>query len=117
MAPGARLDVGNAPGSFLISYDGTSDAVVLSDFAPSLAGDFDLDSDVDGLDFLKWQRGFGSTYDSNDLADWETNYGMTAPLVAASAAVPEPATGILLVLGMVTMLAGRRTAVSKLNCS
>jgi hypothetical protein len=31
--------------------------------------------------------------------------------------VPEPATGILLMLGMVTMLAGRRRAASKLNCA
>ena len=31
--------------------------VVLSDFAPTLPGDFDLDKDVDGLDFLKFQRG------------------------------------------------------------
>ena len=31
--------------------------------------------------------------------------------------VPEPSTGILLVLGMVSMLAGRRTAARKLNCA
>jgi hypothetical protein len=37
-------------------------------------GDFDDDSDVDGGDFLAWQRGFGTTLDGNDLTVWETHY-------------------------------------------
>jgi len=77
-------------------------------------GDFDIDNDVDGLDFLKWQRGFGSTYDANDLADWEANFGTVAPLsaVAAATTVPEPTTGILLVLGMAAMFFRRNVIVS-----
>ena len=55
---------------------------------PTLPGDFDEDDDVDGADFLKWQRGFGAPYDAGDLADWKANFGATA--VAATAAVPEP---------------------------
>ena len=31
-------------------------------------GDFDLDGDVDGADFLTWQQGFGNSYDAEDLA-------------------------------------------------
>ena len=41
----------------------------------STPGDFDLDGDVDGVDFLVWQQGFGTLYDDADLVDWETNYG------------------------------------------
>ena len=64
---------------------------------PALSGDFDSDGDVDGADFLMWQR------DTNvgSLADWESEFGMTGgPLVAAnSTAVPEPATEMLLLEG------------------
>ncbi|QEG37437.1 matrixin family metalloprotease [Bythopirellula goksoeyrii] len=52
-------------------------------------GDFDEDGDVDGADFLDWQRGFGPLYGENDLAAWQNNYGI--PLnTAAAVAVPEP---------------------------
>jgi len=62
----------------------------------AISADFDNDNDVDGFDFLTWQR------DTNvgNLADWESEFGMTGgPLVAASA-VPEPATGLLLLMGL-----------------
>jgi len=59
---------------------------------PAILGDFDGDGDVDGSDFLSWQRG-GSPVpgSSGDLDDWEMNYGMTNS-VAAITAVPEPST-------------------------
>ena len=62
------------------------------------------DGDVDGRDFLIWQRGFGgpgslATGDANsdgqvnadDLAIWQNQYGSVPELNAASIAVPEPA--------------------------
>lgn len=53
-------------------------------------GDFDNDGDFDGTDFLEWQKGNSPTPgSSSDLADWQTNHGLSA-LEAAS--VPEPAT-------------------------
>lgn len=64
-------------------------------------GDFDADSDVDGADFLAWQRG-----GSEPLADWETNYGVSTSL-AASVAVPEPGT-FLLAAGCLTVAGLRR---------
>ena len=66
---------------------------------PPLVGDFDLDSDVDGADFLMWQRdpSIGS------LTDWQTNYGSPPPLADSRAAVPEPAT-VLLLVAMTSML-------------
>jgi hypothetical protein len=57
---------------------GTTDKVAEADALVALDGDFDDDGDVDGNDFLLWQRGGspnGAT--SGDLALWEDNYGMT----------------------------------------
>jgi hypothetical protein len=78
----------------------------------TLAGDFDHDGDVDGRDFLLWQRG-GSPIpkSASDLADWQANYG-TGTLVAdiqASpiTAVPEPASLSLILALTTAALCGR----------
>jgi len=70
------------------------------------AGDFDGDSDVDGNDFLVWQRGLGTTHSAATLATWKANFGATA--TAAAAAVPEP-TSIALLLAVGLLLAARRS--------
>lgn len=69
-------------------------------------GDFDKDGDADGDDFLLWQR------DPNvgSLASWEANYGPGTLLSASSTAVPEPATWLALLLGMMVVFF-RRDAV------
>jgi hypothetical protein len=68
------------------------------------SADFDRDGDVDGQDFLTWQRNLGATsaiqsegdadfngtVDANDLTVWRNAYGS-----ALVVAVPEP-TGLLL---------------------
>ncbi|BBO32935.1 hypothetical protein PLANPX_2547 [Lacipirellula parvula] len=84
--------------------------------------DFDADGDVDGADFLRWQRGFGtgttlaqgnadgdSDVDADDLAIWKTQYGMTGLATGATAAVPEPASITLLgaALGLVVSVRRR----------
>lgn len=65
-------------------------------------GDFDSDGDTDGVDFLAWQRGYGTiesaaitdgdadgngAIDADDLTIWTTNYEAAAapPLAAVSA--------------------------------
>ncbi|WP_148071883.1 beta strand repeat-containing protein [Bythopirellula goksoeyrii] len=54
---------------------------------PNLStGDFDQDGDVDGRDFLTWQRNPAIGY----LANWQANYGRSATQSALSVAVPEP---------------------------
>jgi fibronectin-binding autotransporter adhesin len=84
----------------------------------ALPGDFDADGDVDGRDFLIWQRGGSpSPLSASDLNDWQTNYGVGA-LSALSAlngggtppanAVPEPS-GLVIVLGLLSLAARRRT--------
>ncbi len=45
--------------------------------------DFDGDDDVDGADFLAWQRGFPAIYSDNNLADWEATYGQGITTTAA----------------------------------
>jgi hypothetical protein len=65
-------------------------AKVTLEIEPSHTGDFDGDGDVDGRDFLVWQRGDSpSPLSASDLADWQANYG-AGSLVAESVAVPEP---------------------------
>ena len=71
------------------------------DYTPpaTAAGDFDADTDVDGADFLAWQRGeVSSPPDTNDLADWQGNYG-PGTLQSGATGVPEPSSGVLLLLG------------------
>ncbi len=70
-----------------------------------LEGDFDFDDDVDGADFLIWQRDDGS---AAGLTLWQTNFGKVAPLTAASTAVPEPASLLLFGLGVVSATSYRR---------
>ena len=74
-----------------------------------LAGDFDADGDVDGHDFLKWQRGESpNPLSETDLVNWQASYGNPNPLVAASLAVPEPTAGILMLTAAIGMLLRRR---------
>ncbi|RIK75972.1 MAG: hypothetical protein DCC67_14535 [Planctomycetota bacterium] len=65
-------------------------------------GDFDGDGDVDGNDFLVWQRNAGS---SAELADWKANFGAGGGAVGA---VPEPGALVLVALGVVGGLSLRR---------
>ncbi len=69
-------------------------------------GDFDNDGDIDGSDFLKWQRDLG---DAQSLADWQASYG-SGSLAASSAtnAVPEPATALMFFLGFLSLAQFRR---------
>ncbi len=63
-----------------------------------IAGDFDGDDDVDGADFLLWQRDLGV----GSFADWQNNYG-TLNTLAATSVVPEPSTGLLFVIGSLAL--------------
>lgn len=99
-------------------YDLTSDGVLdaadltemLDNILGTALGDFNLDGFVDGKDFLEWQIASGSSFDGGDLADWEANYGFSnmAPLAAASEAVPEPSSVLLLSLALGFASLGRR---------
>ncbi len=69
-------------------------------------GDFDGDHDVDGNDFLIWQRGNSpNPFPSGDLNLWQTNFG-AGPLVANATAVPEPGSLLLSALGGICLVGG-----------
>lgn len=77
----------------------------------SLTGDLDADNDVDGEDFLVWQRGFGSQYDASTLEAIQAQFGinLNAPGISA---VPEPCSAVLVTLAGIALLnrSGRRRA-------
>jgi len=78
--------------AFMIQFTDNSDGIFVSDLVAGVSGDFDNDSDVDGGDFLKWQRGESpGTLSPSDLSNWKANFGTTTNgLAAASTTVPEP---------------------------
>lgn len=81
--------------------------------------DFDGDGDVDGADFLAWQRGLGTTgnataqqgdsdgdmdVDAADLANWRSQFSGGGGV----AAVPEPTSLAMLVVGALLPLGAKR---------
>ncbi len=89
-------------GANFVEFDVTSLVAVVDDNN----GDFQLDGDVDGMDFLRWQRGQSpNPFSATDLATWIANYGNAAPSTALTA-VPEPSTAAL--LSIACMLASTR---------
>lgn len=60
------------------------------------SADFDEDGDVDGNDFLAWQRGESPTpLSAGDLELWREQYNTEAPLRANAVAIPEPTAMVL----------------------
>lgn len=86
--------------------------------AVSVDADFNADGDIDGDDFLRWQRGNGDadgngTSDSVDLGHWQQQFGQ-APSGATQAfsaitAIPEPSS--LILLAIATALATTRRSI------
>jgi hypothetical protein len=97
--------------------------------AARLPGDYDDDHDVDGADFLLWQRTFGSgselaadgslngLIDGDDVAIWREHYGRRWP--AGSSAVgstPEPQAAVLLLLATAGMTTLGRKRSARTGC-
>jgi hypothetical protein len=120
---GAAISGTGYAGTVNISYTGgTGNDVVLTLVAGVISNaDFDGDSDVDGADFLTWQRGVGTTSgatrsqgDANgdgavgsaDLAVWKSQFA--APAAAAGGAVPEPHSLALVLVAAGSIAVGAR---------
>lgn len=88
-------------------------------------GDFNADARVDGEDLAAWAAHFGSNsatrglgdangdqvVDGVDFLEWQRN--LSAGSIAMAASVPEPATGVILAIGLASLLIGRhRTAAN-----
>ena len=84
---GITNDQRGAP--FLREFGGRIDIGAVENQPIPMSADFEEDGDIDGFDFLLWQRGFGTTYDASDLAAWEAEYPQ--PLAAAAGSAVDPA--------------------------
>ncbi len=82
-------------------------------------GDYNLNGVVDTADYVVWRKGLGTKYTQNDFNVWRENFGLAAPGAGsgadavAIAAVPEPASGLMIfIVGMIAMYSHRRAAES-----
>ena len=74
------------------------------------AGDCDGDGEVDGADFLIWQRNPAAFGGSQGLAEWQANFGGGPAASVAVSQVPEPAShgGLVCSLAILGMARRRR---------
>jgi hypothetical protein len=95
----------------------------------ALLGDYDRDADVDGTDFLVWQRMLGSAavpkgagadgnsdgmVNGQDLAIWRNRFAAAhAATERTAAAVPEPATSAIALAGTITLALARGRAAAR----
>jgi T5SS/PEP-CTERM-associated repeat protein len=118
VADGQRLATIDGLGSFLVHYGPTSsfnaNQVVLSDFLPTLPGDYNHDGSVDAADYVVWRKdpnSFGG--DPAGYNTWRAHFGATlgsgstATKPDVLTAVPEPSVCKLLVAAACVFL-GRR---------
>ena len=74
----------------------TADSVSLAVVAPGLPGDYNQDGAVDAADYIVWRKNDGTSEGYNT---WRANFGQPSGSgsgASANAAVPEPATLVLL---------------------
>jgi hypothetical protein len=90
--------------------------------ATAISSDFDRDGDVDGADFITWQRGLGTTepaasraagdangdavVDGNDLSVWQSNFGVVGQSTISQA--PEPSVLAMVLAIIAAGFASRR---------
>lgn len=93
---------------------------LIGEVTPGGNADFDSSGEIDGLDYLTLQRGFGGgttfeegdadgngVVDGADLIIWENQYGSSS-IASSVAAVPEPNSALLLSVALVWLSSRRR---------
>lgn len=104
VASGQRLSTLDGAGSFMVNYgigsEYNQNQIVLSNFQPALAADFDHDGDVDAADLTVWKNATGlndhadadGDHDSDgaDFLIWQRQLGSVSAALGAVGAVPEP---------------------------
>jgi len=91
----------------VFDYEQMTAAALAINLAATLPGDFNRDDVVDAADYTVWRDGLGATYTPDHYNVWKTHFGQSASgsAGAAAAAVPEPASAVLLVGGTSVFLA------------
>jgi fibronectin-binding autotransporter adhesin len=117
VANGQRLTTIDGLGSFLVHYGAGSafdpKDIVLSAFQAALPGDYNNNGSVDAGDYVLWRKTDGTPAGYNL---WRAHFGQTAGSGAgdsANAAVPEPATLVLLMCAAAGWCLCRRRAAWK----
>jgi alpha-galactosidase len=111
-----RAAVGTVEGIFSTDLGSHASQLYLLTPVEAITADFDEDGDIDGRDFLSWQRGFGTLVgatlsqgdadhdgdvDGDDLGVWHAQY--VGNLAASSVQIPEPSAMILALIGSLLM--------------
>ena len=91
----SNITLGTTPAGFTYSLVNNTPNTSI-DLIVTMAGDFNGDGIVDAGDYVVWRKGFGTIYTQADFDTWRAHFGEAAPTAASSAAVPEPATWLLL---------------------
>ncbi len=116
--------LGEPPGTPVVNGAPTLSSVAWIKSVDAIAGDFDSDGDVDAADYNKWKADFGKwvakgggadgngngVVDAADYTIWRNNLGAGQELGLA-AAVPEPATCLLAIFGILFALGARTKSV------
>lgn len=122
VANGSRVFTTGGAGSFTVTYDYALDKVVLANFFPAYAADFNLDGAVNAADLTAWRTAVSlgnagadadndGDSDGDDFLVWQRQLGSTTPAaVGAATAVPEPAPAILAIMFAGALRTRRRRA-------
>jgi hypothetical protein len=95
-------------GTVAISYvGGTGNDVILNLVAAGLPGDHNGDGLVDAADYVVWRKTAGGGPQGYD--DWRQNFGVTAQGNGGFSNVPEPASWLPVLIGLISLRVGRST--------
>ncbi len=86
--------------------------------APLFTADFDGDGDVDSYDLSDplngWEARFGVNLDGSNFLDWQRQFGSGVPPTLATQAIPEPSTLALAILGsLLAWSRGKRRSAAR----